>query len=48
MSPATRCTYLLPVVIPCHRVVGRDGRLTGYTGGLHIVEFLLSPEPERA
>ena len=34
----------LPVVIPCHRVVGSDGRLTGYTGGLHIKEFLLTLE----
>jgi len=38
----------LPVVIPCHRVVGSDGRLTGYTGGLHIKEFLLNLEQERA
>ena len=38
----------LPVVIPCHRVVGSDGRLTGYTGGLHIKEFLLSLEQGRA
>ena len=34
----------LPVVIPCHRVVGSDGRLTGYTGGLHIKKFLLTLE----
>ena len=30
--------------VPCHRVVGSDGRLTGYTGGLHIKEFLLTLE----
>lgn len=34
----------LPVVIPCHRVVGSDGRLTGYAGGLAAKEALLSLE----
>ncbi|MEQ8192079.1 MAG: methylated-DNA--[protein]-cysteine S-methyltransferase [Candidatus Eremiobacterota bacterium] len=35
-----------PVVIPCHRVIGTDGRLTGYCGktGLGIKEFLLKLE----
>jgi methylated-DNA-[protein]-cysteine S-methyltransferase len=32
------------VVIPCHRVVGRDGSLTGYAGGLHLKAQLLSIE----
>jgi methylated-DNA-[protein]-cysteine S-methyltransferase len=32
------------LVIPCHRVVGRDGSLTGYGGGLHVKEALLSLE----
>jgi methylated-DNA-[protein]-cysteine S-methyltransferase len=31
----------LPIVIPCHRVIGSDGSLTGYAGGLPIKEFLL-------
>lgn len=31
----------LPVFIPCHRVVGAGGKLTGYTGGIHIKEKLL-------
>jgi methylated-DNA-[protein]-cysteine S-methyltransferase len=34
----------LAVVIPCHRVVGRDGSLTGYAGGLHLKAQLLSIE----
>jgi methylated-DNA-[protein]-cysteine S-methyltransferase len=34
----------IAVVIPCHRVVGRDGSLTGYAGGLHLKAQLLSIE----
>lgn len=34
----------LPIVIPCHRVVGSNGRLTGYGGGLPIKQFLLRLE----
>lgn len=34
----------LPIVIPCHRVVGAGGRLTGYGGGLSIKEWLLDLE----
>ncbi len=34
----------LPIVIPCHRVVGAGGRLVGYGGGLHIKEALLDLE----
>lgn len=34
----------LPVLIPCHRVVGANGKLTGYAGGLHIKEILLQIE----
>src|SRR5262249_49797563 len=34
----------LPIVIPCHRVIGSDGRLTGYGGGLAIKERLLGLE----
>ena len=34
----------LPVFIPCHRVIGKDGRLTGYGGGLSVKEFLLCLE----
>lgn len=34
----------IPVVIPCHRVVGKDGGLTGYAGGLEIKTALLDME----
>ena len=34
----------LPIFIPCHRVVGTDGKLTGYAGGLEIKKFLLELE----
>jgi len=34
----------IPVVIPCHRVIGKDGSLTGYGGGLPIKEKLLALE----
>ena len=34
----------LPVVIPCHRVIGSNGHLTGYAGGIHIKEALLALE----
>lgn len=32
------------IVVPCHRVVGADGSLTGYGGGLHRKEWLLRHE----
>lgn len=32
------------IVIPCHRVIGANGTLTGYAGGLHNKEFLLKLE----
>jgi methylated-DNA-[protein]-cysteine S-methyltransferase len=32
------------VVIPCHRVIGSDGSLTGYAGGLHRKKWLLEHE----
>ncbi len=34
----------LPIVIPCHRVIQQNNRLGGYTGGLHIKQFLLDLE----
>lgn len=32
------------IIIPCHRVIGANGSLTGYAGGLHVKEYLLSVE----
>jgi methylated-DNA-[protein]-cysteine S-methyltransferase len=34
----------LPIVLPCHRVIGADGPLTGFGGGLHVKRFLLEHE----
>jgi methylated-DNA-[protein]-cysteine S-methyltransferase len=34
----------LPIVLPCHRVIGADGSLTGFGGGLPTKEFLLRLE----
>jgi methylated-DNA-[protein]-cysteine S-methyltransferase len=34
----------IPIVIPCHRVIGSDGSLTGYGGGLDLKRFLLGLE----
>ncbi len=36
------------ILIPCHRVVGADGRLTGYAGGLPVKEWLLAHERRHA
>jgi len=34
----------LPIVLPCHRVIGADGSLTGFGGGLPTKQFLLQLE----
>jgi methylated-DNA-[protein]-cysteine S-methyltransferase len=34
----------IPIIIPCHRVIGSNGKLTGYGGGLAIKEKLLALE----
>jgi len=34
----------IAIIIPCHRVIGRDGSLTGYAGGLEIKKNLLELE----
>ena len=36
----------IPVVVPCHRVVGADGSLTGYAGGLERKQLLLELEQD--
>ena len=45
-------TNRIPLVIPCHRVIGADGSLTGFAGGIHLKERLLAFEmrqmPEEA
>jgi methylated-DNA-[protein]-cysteine S-methyltransferase len=37
----------IPVIIPCHRVIGSSGKLTGFGGGLETKEFLLELESQR-
>ena len=34
----------IPIIIPCHRVIGASGKLTGYAGGLHRKDWLLNHE----
>lgn len=34
----------IAIIIPCHRIIGTDGSLTGYAGGLHRKEWLLKHE----
>ena len=37
----------ISIVVPCHRVIGKNGKLTGYAGGLKRKQFLLDlEEPE--
>ena len=46
-SPPTRCGQRvnpISVVVPCHRVIGTDGSLTGYGGGIARKEWLLQHE----
>jgi methylated-DNA-[protein]-cysteine S-methyltransferase len=37
----------LSIVVPCHRVVGRNGKLTGYAGGLARKRHLLELEHDK-
>lgn len=34
----------ISIIVPCHRVLGKDGTLTGYTGGLDKKAFLINFE----
>ncbi|MBC7323764.1 MAG: methylated-DNA--[protein]-cysteine S-methyltransferase [Moorella sp. (in: Bacteria)] len=36
------------IIIPCHRVIGKDGRLVGFGGGLEVKEWLLQFEKDHA
>jgi methylated-DNA-[protein]-cysteine S-methyltransferase len=38
----------IPIVVPCHRVIGADGTLTGYAGGLEKKRALLALEARHA
>lgn len=46
VGQANHCNPI-PIFIPCHRVIGADGSLTGFGGGLHRKEFLLRLEREQ-
>lgn len=37
----------IPVIIPCHRVIGSNGTLTGYGGGIERKQWLLALEGRR-
>lgn len=37
----------IAIIIPCHRVIGTDGKLTGYASGLDVKEFLLKLEEKK-
>ena len=37
----------ISIIVPCHRVIGKDGSLTGYAGGVSIKEKLLMIEQEK-
>lgn len=34
----------IAIIVPCHRIIGADGRMTGYGGGLHLKQILLEHE----
>jgi methylated-DNA-[protein]-cysteine S-methyltransferase len=38
----------LSIVVPCHRVIGSDGSLTGYGGGVERKQWLLAHEARHA
>ena len=43
VGSANHCNPI-PIMIPCHRVIGKNGAMTGYAGGLSVKEFLLNLE----
>jgi len=34
----------IPIIIPCHRIIGKDGSMVGFSGGIHRKEWLLTHE----
>ena len=38
----------LPILIPCHRVIGKNGKLVGFGGGIDMKKLLLNIEKERS
>jgi len=38
----------IPIIVPCHRVIGANGKLTGYGGGIHRKKWLLQHETKFA
>ena len=38
----------IPIIIPCHRVIGANGKLVGYAGGLPVKEQLIELEADNA
>lgn len=38
----------ISIVVPCHRVIGKDGSLTGYGGGIPVKQWLLEHEARHA
>lgn len=38
----------ISIIIPCHRVIGANGKLTGYGGGIHRKQWLLAHEDKQA
>lgn len=38
----------IPIIVPCHRIVGSKGHLVGYAGGLSVKEWLLEHESKHA
>lgn len=41
---AANANNCLPIIIPCHRVIGKNGKLTGFAGGIAVKQFLLELE----
>ena len=43
VGSANHCNPI-PIMVPCHRVIGKNGAMTGYAGGISVKEFLLNLE----